>query len=500
MRARRPATALVSALLLGGLTACGGSSSSDDNGNGGDGLLDGVEVPTTYSFDTQLEDQSGSSVAYPGQTARQVLIDALNAEIATGLQEKIDDGTWDASTDKADILAELEIYFDGGTDVLGSNAIDVPAYPDNTQQQDYSDLSGGKNLAGKLAGNDDVTDHADWDGGDFVGASEGSPELQVRAWLDTIADHVGTELAGTQRAVDFGDSGDFVLEVYHTDDGLDLKQLVQKFLLGAVTISQGMDDYLDDDTDGKGLLTDNTAADDGAPYTALEHQFDEGFGYFGAARDYMDYTDDEIAGSGGRADWADGFHDSNGDGLVDLESEYNFGNSTNAAKRDRGSESETDFTAGAFEAFLKGRAIINNAVGRDLDDDEMDALKSQRDRIVDNWEKAIAATVVHYINDTLGDMDDFGSDDYSYPDHTKHFGEMKGFALGLQFNPRSPLHDDNDDDGTTDFEQFHDLVGQQPVLPDDDAAAIEDYGDALLDARELMQTAYGFDPADVENW
>ena len=127
----------------------------------------------------------------------------------------------------------------------------------------------------------------------------------------------------------------------------------------------------------------------------------------------MDYTDEEIAGKGGRSDRENGYHDSDGSGTIDLDAEFNFGNSTNAAKRDLGSESGTDFTRGAFEAFLNGRAIINNAVGSELTEAEMEALKAQRDVAVENWEKAVAATVVHYINDTLGDMDDFGPSDYS---------------------------------------------------------------------------------------
>ena len=34
---------------------------------------------------------------------------------------------------------------------------------------------------------------------------------------------------------------------------------------------------------------------------------------------------------------------------------------------------------------------------------------------------------------------------------------MKGFAIGLQFNPRSPLTD-------AQFEQIHTLMGTEPVL------------------------------------
>ncbi|MFM9597134.1 hypothetical protein ACKI1O_48190, partial [Streptomyces scabiei] len=96
------------------------------------------------------------------------------------------------------------------------------------------------------------------------------------------------------------------------------------------------------------------------------HQFDEGFGYFGAARNYLEYSDDEIAGKDGRDEFKAGYNDYSSDGQIDLASEYNWGNSTNAAKRDRGAEVRTDFTAAAMNAFIAGRKLINEAVGNDL--------------------------------------------------------------------------------------------------------------------------------------
>ena len=60
-----------------------------------------------------------------------------------------------------------------------------------------------------------------------------------------------------------------------------------------------------------------------------------------AARNFSDYTDDEIAGKGGRDNFR--FNDADGDGQIDL-TEFNFGNSVNAAKRDR-KGSGSDFTA-----------------------------------------------------------------------------------------------------------------------------------------------------------
>ena len=112
------------------------------------------------------------------------------------------------------------------------------------------------------------------------------------------------------------------------------------------------------------------------------------------------------------------------------------------------------------------------------------------------WEKAYAATAIHYVNEVLADMDAIGTPDYSFADHAKHWSELKGFALGLQFNPRSPLHT------STRFADFHDLVGDAPVLPNDvgGPSAISDYRTDLESARAILAEAYGFDASNVTGW
>jgi hypothetical protein len=80
-----------------------------------------------------------------------------------------------------------------------------------------------------------------------------------------------------------GIDGSIVSSVYLTEQGHDLQQLIQKFLGVAIGFSQGADDYTDDDTEGKGLMATHSEAADGKAYTALEHAWDEAFGYFGAS-------------------------------------------------------------------------------------------------------------------------------------------------------------------------------------------------------------------------
>ncbi|MEC8425553.1 MAG: DUF4856 domain-containing protein, partial [Myxococcota bacterium] len=237
-------------------------------------------------------------------------------------------------------------------------------------------------------------------------------------------------------------------------------------------------DYMDSDIAGKGLLSNHTDLVDGKSYTALEHQWDEGFGYFGAARSYDTWTDDEIADN--RA------MDDNGDGAIDLKSEYSFGHSVNAAKRDRGAVVATDMTADSFDAFLAGRQILCDTAGTELTDDQRTALYGHRDAALLAWEQAIASTVVHYINDTLQDMGKIGTADYDFGNHTKHWAEMKAFALSFQFNPRSPVPADG-------FARIHFLMGDAPVLENASQAERDAYAGDLINARLMIGSYYGFD-------
>jgi hypothetical protein len=457
------------------------------------------DVLDTYSFKNAAGD---STVSYSGQTARHILIEQLNHYIGNSLKADVTSG---ALADKAAVLAKLNSYFEiSAADyelVKDSFAID---FTSNTSQTVLSQISSSqKDLIGKIAGRDHTGQHKNWDGdSDGDGVAEATiefagwgaagvmtPETLVRHFFDLLATNAQTQIDGSVRQ---DINGNDITELYLTSDGLDLKQLIQKFLLMSVAYSQGVDDYLDDDTAGKGLLTDNVALESGKSYTALEHGFDEGFGYFGAARDYLEYTDEEIAKKGGRSDWQ-GAHDSNADGKIDLLSEYNFGNSTNAAKRDldtAGNTAATDYTAKAMNAFLAGRKMIADNVGSTFTDAQLTELKAQRDIAVDAWERAIVTTVVHYINEVISDLDKLGSADFNYANTAKHWSEMKGFALGIQFNRFSPVT----------YEQFmviHNRLGDKPELSADRVA---DYKAGLVQARTLLTAIYAFDEDNVASW
>ena len=449
-----------------------------------------TNVLDTYSFDSKIIDGE-SSVSYTGQIARHVLIAELNNYIGNQLDDDLKPQNAVLTT-RQQVLDKLDSFY-RTTEIQYDN---FPiTFMDNAEQSYITDISGShKNLSGKIAGNDAAGQHKDW-ATEFAGwGAKGSttPEGLIDIYFGQLADNAEQSLLGNAR---FSSTGEELTNVYVNTDGTDLQQLIQKFLLVAITYSQATDDYLDNDLDGKGLTTENIGSD--SAYTTLEHQFDEGFGYFGASREYLAYSDIELSGKvesdeEGRIEW-NNHHDTNGDGEFDLTSEVNFGNSVNAAKRDRGTASNTtptDFTAVTMGAFLEGRKIINDNAGFDLTDAQMAELLAQRDIVVDGWERAIAATVVHYINDLNADLDNLDTDDFSYTDLAKHFSELKGFALGLQFNPYSKITDAK-------FEELHTLIGDAPEL---DSGSVVAYQANLLLARDIIEDALSFDAENVTNW
>jgi hypothetical protein len=440
-----------------------------------------LEVPSTYTFKSRFVE--GSSVKYTGQTMRHVLISDLKAHIG-GLAERINKGF---TPGPGQVLEELNFYYDFQGEVAGDVAFKLSA-ASPLQQRTYGDISRKANLSGKVASVEMTGQHKDWSR-DFAGWSgAASPNALVRAWFQELDD---LAVARANGVIPREPGGALISKVYVNEKGVDLQQLIQKFLDGAITFSQATDWYLDDDLAGKGLRGDNTKQDGNEPYTALEHHWDEAFGYFGASRDYGDYRLEELAGKGGREGYRNGYFDTNGDGKIDLNTEYNFGHSLNAARRDHGSaaSARTDLAASTFKAFVRGRALITAAAGP-LSPEQMTELQGLRDLIVSNWEKAIASSAVHYVNKVLKDMSAAGTSEYRFLDHAKHWSEMKGFMLSFQFNPRSPLT-------RARFIELHAKLGDAPVLPHQ--AGFAEYKAALLAARDIVREAYQFSPANMGN-
>jgi hypothetical protein len=481
-----------------------GQTDSDANGAG-----DACDpITTTYAFTSSFD--GGSSVSYTGQTARHVLVLGL-VDAMVGLTERPGESTT--------IQDELSFFITGDGADATPHGLTVkggePVIPGPT----YGDISTGKNLDGKIAGGDGAGggETSRLINDEFFGWQEGLdatplPIELVYHYIDRLAIEASDGTTPTVSVV--GDPAVAIGNVTVDAHGRDYRQLMQKFLSGAISLSQGTNDYFQ--TDFENSLEQEKGT---KPYTAGEHDFDEAFGYYGAARDILDYTDDEAAGKGGRADYGNGYHDSNGDGSIDVRSEVVLGHAQNCAKRDRGSASQanpTDFSTEAANAFLAGRTILEAvSEAQSFTDEQSAELDNQIEIAAKVWEKCVAATVVHYINDVTADMGDFVTPDFenlsNFLTLAKHWGEMKGFALALQFTPFSPFRDGSVDGVNLDhLKSVLSLMGDAPVFADGSQGGVPAAGTAeeaidayladLQSARDILQEAYGFDPDVVANW
>lgn len=499
------------------LNASNADQSDVDGDTTGD-ACDSTNAPATYTFSSSITD-GASSVSYSGQVARNFMILGLVDE-AEGLTEGVN---------SVDARANMKDYVAGVADnniahnFTLKNIGDTPVLPAGTGTDGamlIADISSSfKNLDEKIAGGSGVENTSGKAGetskllnDEFFGWTDGVTETSipidlVYVWIDQLVDEAQDGTGIIISTVD----GDVTIDVseYQGDaEGRNYRQLLQKFLLGAVNLSQISNDYLRVPFNDAEYLAQEGTKD----YGKGEHDWDEAFGYYGAARDNNDYTDDEAAGKGGRDAWKNGWYDSNGDSSIDVRSEYNMAISQNCAKRDRGSTTGTDLSKEAMDAFLLGRHIIAEATAvGSMSDAEYVIVQAQADIAANAVEKCVAATAIHYVNDMEDDYDSIVDGQYAdksnFINLTKHWAEMKGFALGLQFNPTSPYAAA---DMRDELKQILADMGDAPVLADGSqngvaatgtaAEAIEAYRAKLVAARDAMGVAYGFDTSDVENW
>jgi len=397
-----------------------------------------METPTEFVFESRFEEHAGeSSVSYSGQVVRNLLVNDIKSLIASNVGGG---NTATINSMMANDDPNLAIY-------TGSSL--------NTVQTKYHDISTSQ-LNDRLAA---VTSYTD------PGYGANAQDM-ITGW---VAESEGYSVR---------------------PGGLDLGQMTQKVMWGAIAYWQGTSKYM-----SKIPNDDNTISDDGDPYTAMEHHWDESFGYFGAARDYnTGYSDDTDRKT-------DPYNDSNGDGLIDFKTEYNMGWAVTAAKRDLvdGVSVDYDFTKTIFDAYLEGRTLIYNQA-------PLDEILVQRDIILNTWEKVVAAVSIHYINDTMSDLEALiaagdanlawdnlpeSGDGYKY---NIHWAEMRAYAHGLIYNDFKLISD-------SDIATVFGYMGTAPAYNDgSDFSAMQTLHDNLALAKPILQAAYGFSDAHMANW
>ena len=462
-----------------------------------------ANAPSEYRFSSRFDGKD--NVFYTGQVFRQVLIGDLKKIMGTLKRGRHND-TGETELSISLMMNVLNSYFAyDGDNTANAQAIDdrttflLSAKDDDgllklgqngSVVTTYGNLAGnGKNLLTKIAGNDKTPWETNLRRGELKGWSTNFPGIKLsEVDRDGADDHyvepedlvdaffqmaARLSVVSEDLIVPNGElKAQVITEGYITDSGLDLSQMVQKFLHGAVSFSQAASDYL-----YTGLSADNENRHKGVKnYTAREHHWDEAFGYFGAARNFFDYTT-----NGG---WGD--IDANGDGMIDINSEKILGVAKNTRRFDRNARPSENLQRNSFLAFVYGRFLLGTRPAGYEETTRQLAIVA-----LGEWEKTIAATVIHYLNSTIRQMKAYGSESYSFKKHVKYWAEMKGYAMAAQFSPVAILSD-------SDFDHFHALVGDHPVLGH--LEGFEDYRVRLIQACDILADAYEFSSYNKENW
>ena len=345
-------------------------------------------------FPVTLKGYSGdktNTVSYSGQIARHVLEQSLKKLAGKG----------NGGGNAADLEAQMLSYFNGSNDDL---PIIAPKSKDGfkIKQTSLHQISKGKNISGKF----------------YDGA--------MPAWPGNMS---GKDVAYNMIAMAAKSNKGF-----DADTGYDWAQLISKYTMGAMAYNQAVDNYLDEKLSAE-KKPNNKPYKDGAHYTGKEHSWDEAFGYWGAAAHQHGFNPNKVYEIAKMKN--QGVADKNGDGMVDLKSEYVFGPCYYAAAFDRSGTKSTNYTNTMFDAFLDGRKLITAAAGDALSDSERSQLKAYAATIEENWEKVLAEAVFKYAGSVYKDinkMKDLSGDDLNkaYRTYAKHWGELKGFAMAMQ--------------------------------------------------------------------
>jgi hypothetical protein len=210
----------------------------------------------------------------------------------------------------------------------------------------------------------------------------------IETWLDLAANVSTSTTPAAQGVPGIATSNDGLEHFLMDENGNDVIELIEKGLMGAVFYYQSVGVYLSESKTGSTIDNETVTAGEG---TTLQHHWDEAFGYFGAAIDFP----------------------------------------TNAtarywAKACLQREALLPLSDTIMSAFVTGRAAINH--------DDHKTKEAQVLRIRDNWEKVIAATVIHELNEARSHLNDDALRNHEV-------SEAKGYLLGLQYNPTKKISD-----------------------------------------------------------
>lgn len=442
---------------------------------------DVIEVPNTYDFKS-LNQPEESSVNYRAATTRLLLIKELESLIESDYLQQVGEEQGETA-----VISILNTVYEGGT-FNNSNSLVTTNIYDSSDigsptpiraiklepslsliQKTYSDITPNINIKNLLPSDKNVLPLSKNGITKLLGWSHTIEPIhtyidtKIQAWFRSIA----------QIAADGDPTTKYTSNINY-------KALLVNFLYGAIGYAQTTNSYLKDPIQ----LTSNQI--EGTP-TLIEkqHKWDMAFGYFGAPASITETSHEHLRNAE--------FIDINKDGLVDIYSEAIISDYINtSAGLDADSVYlSTNFTNNLMNSFLLGRALIDaSPSSNDQKQLELtDQLKHKQQLIIEEWEKVIAAQMIHTIN-IIGRSAPYWEVLSSYDElYINNWSILKAQALILQFSPSSSFTYDE-------LHQMHIDIGTQPYKQH----ALNSYLGKIFNLRQDLMLKFEFSDIDVENW
>ncbi len=232
------------AMVLAVLNSC-----SNDSSDEVDPIM-AIDNPETYNFQRNGE----SSVYFGGQTTRILMAEEIIAKLKD-------------ETATADILKSMYAHQEGGTDFTNADL-----------------NASNKNLKGKTAASFDFY------------SNNATDQALIRAdfenWIQVQVDEVYPNWNTAASAGVAGQIADGSSTRYVTGKGLEMNQVFNKSLSGALMVDQILNNYISNrylDAGNQKSDNDDGILEEGKNYTTMEHYWDEAYGYaFGASQDVAD--------------------------------------------------------------------------------------------------------------------------------------------------------------------------------------------------------------------
>lgn len=210
-------------------------------------------------------------------------------------------------------------------------------------------------------------------------------QADFEALIDEMAAASQSTVAGSEGVAGVIESSDGTKKYLVGEDGLEHAQLIEKGLMGACFFYQATAIYFGDDK----MNVDNETVTDGEG-TAMEHHWDEAFGYLGVPIDFPINTD-------GLFFW--GGYCNGRDALLGTNQKI-------------------------MDGFLKGRAAISN--------DDLEARDEAIEEVREAWELVTVGTALHYLNGGIEKFDDMAL-------RAHNLSEAIAFIYAIQFNPSKKI-------------------------------------------------------------